>query len=180
MKLYNFDEMPIDYEKRGSYGGNAGNKDAIIWNGSTWLIKFPKSTKSMNVTGISYTTSPLSEYIGSHIYEMLGFDVHQTEMGFKNNKLVVACKDFTIPGDVFKEIRTVKNLANDALAEELDRSFSETGDDHKVNLEELLLHLYNNDILSRIDPQHVTFEFITRSREELERKLQEQLKWLYI
>ena len=35
------------------------------------------------------------------------------------------------------------------------------------------------DILSGIGPQHVTFEFITRTREELGEKLQEQLRWLY-
>ena len=35
------------------------------------------------------------------------------------------------------------------------------------------------DILSGIGPQHVTFEFITRTRKELGDKLQEQLRWLY-
>ena len=50
------------------------------------------------VTGISYVTSPLSEYIGSHIYEILGYDVHKTILGIcndgKRNKVVCACKDF--------------------------------------------------------------------------------------
>ena len=36
---------------------------------------------------LSYMTAPLSEYIGSHIYEILGIDVHQTILGIRNGKL---------------------------------------------------------------------------------------------
>lgn len=42
----------------------------------------------------SYTASPLSEYIGSQIYQSLGIPVHETMLGIRDNKLVVACKDF--------------------------------------------------------------------------------------
>lgn len=45
------------------------------------MVKYPKSTKLMNVDGMSYTTSPLSEYIGSQIYKILGYDVHETIQG---------------------------------------------------------------------------------------------------
>ena len=48
----------------------------------------------MRNVGILYTTAPLSEYIGSHIYEILGYDVHCTILGYRNHKLVVGCKDF--------------------------------------------------------------------------------------
>ena len=37
-----------------------------------------------------------------------------------------------------------------------------------------------NGILEKIGPDYVTFEFITRSGDELKAKLREQLKWLYI
>lgn len=43
---------------------------------------------------ISYTTSPLSEYIGSYIYESIGIPVHVTKLGIKDGKVVVAYKDF--------------------------------------------------------------------------------------
>ena len=53
----------------------------------------------MKKTGaLSYVTSPLSEYIGSHIYQILGYDVHETILGVcfeeKRYKVVYACKDF--------------------------------------------------------------------------------------
>lgn len=64
------------------------------------MIKFPESTKDFmgrqkkNAHFPSYTASPLSEYIGSQIYQSLGIPVHETMLGIRDNKLVVACKDF--------------------------------------------------------------------------------------
>ena len=50
------------------------------------------------VTGLSYVTSPLSEYIGSQIYKILGYEVHETILVVcfdgKREKIVCACKDF--------------------------------------------------------------------------------------
>lgn len=35
-----------EYSKRhGMYGGQAGDKDGIIYEGEDWIVKFPKSTK---------------------------------------------------------------------------------------------------------------------------------------
>ena len=93
MYLIDFNECQ---ENNKAYGGMAGSKLGIIYQGEDWILKFPKSTKGMRKTEISYTTSPLSEYIGSHIYQILGYPVHETKLGTKDNKLVVACKDFTV------------------------------------------------------------------------------------
>ena len=81
------------------YAGRAGEKRGIIYNDENWFLKFPKNTIGMNnVKGLSYVTSPLSEYIASNIYKILGFDVHETILGVyfdgKKNKIVCACKDF--------------------------------------------------------------------------------------
>ena len=50
------------------------------------------------VDALSYVTSPLSEFIGSKIYKILGYTVHETLLGIcfdgKRNKIVCACKDF--------------------------------------------------------------------------------------
>ena len=55
------------------YGGRAGEKKGIIYNNDHWFLKFPKNTLGMNkVKGLSYVTSPLSEFIGSNIYHILG------------------------------------------------------------------------------------------------------------
>lgn len=137
-------------DRAGTYGGKAGRKDGIIYQNEYWMIKYPKTTKGMRTAELSYTTAPLSEYIGSHIYQILGFDVHQTELGFRQGKIVVGCKDFCKNEGALREVRTLKNLANEELGEILDRDFSSTNDSHFVNLEETLLHLQYNPILSRI------------------------------
>ena len=92
MFLIDFNEC---IENNKAYGGMAGSKLGIIYQNEDWILKFPKTTKGMRETEISYTTSPLSEYIGSHVYEILGYPVHETRLGVKDHKLVVACKKFT-------------------------------------------------------------------------------------
>lgn len=149
VNIVNLDGCKLS-RKNGMYGGAAGNKDGIIYNGDSWLIKYPKNIKHLEGTGgASYSTSPLSEYLGSHVYEILGYDVHETFLGVRNGKIVVACKDFAINKDLL-EIRTIKNHANGELAELLERRFGSTRSDHIIDLEELLLHLENNTILRDI------------------------------
>lgn len=43
---------------------------------------------------MTYSNGPFSEYIGSHIYGALGFPVHQTILGKRDNHVVVACRNF--------------------------------------------------------------------------------------
>ena len=74
------------------YGGRSGSKYAIMINGERWMIKFPENTKDFkgreknNVHLPSYTASPLSEYIGSQIYQSLGIPVHETMLGIRDNR----------------------------------------------------------------------------------------------
>ena len=69
MKIYDFNNVEISQRR---YGGKAGLKQGIVLDGENWLLKFPKSTKEYVKVEISYTTSPLSEYLGSHIYASIG------------------------------------------------------------------------------------------------------------
>lgn len=91
------------------YGGDAGQKYDVSAFGQNWIIKFPKSMADFAKPQRSYTTSPLSEYIGSHIYELLGHDVHETKLGIRDGKLVVACRDFLAPGERLIEFKNIKN-----------------------------------------------------------------------
>lgn len=136
--------------RAGTYGGKAGFKDGIVYKDEFWIVKYPQSTAGMRTRDVSYTTAPLSEYIGSQIYQKLGYDVHDTMLGYRNDKIVVACKDFCKNEGALREVRTLKNLANKKLAEQLNQSFRSTGSEHFVNLEEVLLHIQYNDILSKI------------------------------
>lgn len=147
--IINLEDCPLS-RKNGTYGGAAGNKEGILYHGGHWLVKYPKNIRNLQNTGsVSYSTAPLSEYIGSQIFYILGYDVHETFLGERNGKLVVSCKDFAVQ-DMLLEIRTIKNYANKELAELLEESFSETGSEHLVNLEELLLHLEYNPILKQV------------------------------
>lgn len=45
--------------KNGMYGGAAGNKDGIVYEGEHWLIKYPKNIKGLERTGeASYSKRP--------------------------------------------------------------------------------------------------------------------------
>lgn len=112
-----------------SYAGSAGAKKGILYEGEYWFLKFPKSTRGFRNMEISYTTSPLSEYLGSQIYESIGIDVHKTLLGKYNNKIVVACKDFRKPGEELTEFRAIKNDYVEGL-EEHDGSSSDGSDTH--------------------------------------------------
>ena len=73
MKIFDFSKCQRN-KRDGQYGGVVGNKAGVFINGENWIIKYPKNTKGMqNVDDLSYTTSPLSEYIGSQVYELLNY-----------------------------------------------------------------------------------------------------------
>lgn len=147
--IYDLNDCQLSF-KNGAYGGAAGSKDGIIIDGDMWMVKYPKNLSDMTGKGIaSYSTSPLSEFIGSHIYDILGYDVHDTILGVRNSKLVVACRDFATNG-ILLEIRTIKNHTGKELSALLDDTPMSSTDTHTVDLDELLLHIRKNPLLSKI------------------------------
>ena len=127
MEIIDFNECK---ENARRYGGMAGLKAGIIYNNENWILKKKKSTKNFKVIEISYTTAPLSEFIGSQIYKLIGIDVHETLLGVRDGILVVACKDFREDNETLYEFREIKNAYVKGLEEELeDYSSSGTGTD---------------------------------------------------
>ena len=139
IKIYDLNNL---IESGRKYGGMAGAKLGIIFNNTNWIIKFPKSTKGLNTIEISYTTTPLSEYLGSHIYETIGIPVHEAILGIKDEKLVVACKDFKEKGEELYEFREVKNEYVKGLEEKIDNLSSSSGNGTDIN--EIMLIMENN------------------------------------
>ncbi len=135
-------DLNNEKESGRKYGGMAGAKLGIILNNVNWIIKFPKSTKSFNTIEISYTTTPLSEYLGSHIYESIGIPVHETILGIKDEKLIVACKDFKQKGEELYEFREIKNEYVKGLEEKIDNLSSSNGLGTDIN--EIMLIMENN------------------------------------
>ena len=77
-----------------AYGGSEKKVGIMIYN-SPYMLKFQKKTPF----GTRYNT--ISEYLGSHIYQMLGFNCQDTVLGIYNGENVVACKDFVVDGYQF-------------------------------------------------------------------------------
>ena len=81
-----------NFEQTKTYYGGSERKIGISVDGYEYMLKFRKSTS------FSKRNNHVSEYIGSHIYELLGFDVQDTYLGLYRSEEVVACKNF-IPKD---------------------------------------------------------------------------------
>ena len=77
------------------YYGGSEHKLGILIDGQRYMLKFQKKTPF----GLRY--NHISEYLGSHIYRLLGFDCQDTLLGTYQAQNVVACKDFVTDGCQF-------------------------------------------------------------------------------
>lgn len=145
MEILNFDNIREDRTRR--YGGMAGQKLGIILNNENWFLKFPKNIRNLDNIELSYATTPLSEYLGSKIYESIGLEVHQTKLGTKDGKLVVACKDFLKENERLDEFRAIKNDYIENLEEEIS-SLSSSGSG--TDLEEIMLVMEKNPLFKEM------------------------------
>ena len=106
--MIDFTNLP---RRNKTYGGANGNKISVIYEGQLYMLKFPGSAR-LNQE-MSYANGCISEYLGSHIFELAGIPVQQTLLGTytKNGKekIVVACKDFTSPSVVLQDFASLKN-----------------------------------------------------------------------
>ncbi len=141
--IYDFNDLK---ENGMMYGGHAGNELGVFINGENWFLKFPQSTRNLlRKVDISYSTSSLSEYIGSHVYEIIGIPVHETLLGVKDNKVVVACRDFRINSIDFRfeDFNSIKNVYVQGLEEKLSSTISNM---HMISLEEIMIIMDNNPL----------------------------------
>ena len=151
MRIHHLDRY-LPGERNSTYGGNSGDKEGIVIDGKNWIVKYPKRGSQLKgVESLSYSQTPESEYIGSHIYEILGYSVHKTVLGIRNGHIVVACKDFCGDKDSLIEFRQLKNTYNKTLNEKLSTSMSSTGSDHFSLLDELMIHFQYNPALQGIE-----------------------------
>lgn len=111
--MIDFTNMPI---RKKAYAGANGGKIAIVYKGEQYMVKFPPRTKQNKE--ISYINSCISEYLGSHIFEIVGIPVQETILGTYNvngkEKVVVACKDFTSHDTVIQDFASLKNTLIDS------------------------------------------------------------------
>lgn len=77
------------------YGG-AGKKVMVVFDDDVYMLKFghvlePDPKKPLQA---SYESSPVSEHLGSQIYDICGVEAQETLLGTYHGRSVVACKDF--------------------------------------------------------------------------------------
>lgn len=147
IKIENFDLLSSSGI---SYGGHGGSKRGIILEGERWFLKYPKSTKSMDVQGLSYSTTPLSEYLGSHIYETLGIEVHETKLGCIDGKIVVACKDFLKNNEIIIDYNMIRNEYDKNVERIIERLPSSSNIDTNNNMEEIIIIMEQNHYFKSI------------------------------
>lgn len=100
------------------YGGSE-KKIGIVFGDSLFMLKFQKKTP------FGLRNNIISEYLGSHIYQMLGFTCHDTFLGIYKGENVVACKDFMTNGYQFVPF----NDAGESTIEEDKEEYQYTYDD---------------------------------------------------
>lgn len=93
------------------YGGKNGGKICIVYQENDYMLKFPAINEGISEHG--YSNSCISEYIACNILKTLGLNVQETILGrYRINgeeKIVVACKDFTTNGTILKQFAEFKN-----------------------------------------------------------------------
>ncbi len=113
--MVDFTNLPT---RKKAYGGANGSKLSVVYDNELYMLKLPiHAVKNPN---ISYTNSCVSEYLGCHIFNMLGVNAQETVLGtFEYHgkiRTVVACKDFTSPGVVIMDFASVKNQIIDSAS----------------------------------------------------------------
>ena len=104
--------------RKKAYGGANGSKLSIVFNNELYMLKLPMH--ALKNPNLSYTNSCTSEYLGCHIFNMLGVKAQETLLGkytfHGKDRMVVACKDFTSPGLVIIDFASVKNQIIDSAS----------------------------------------------------------------
>ena len=99
-----------------SYAGANGSKIAVVYEGDLYMLKFPGAARQNQ--DLSYANGCISEYLGSHVFELAGIPAQKTLLGTYTlngkEKLVVACKDFTVTGLVLQDFTSMKNTVLDS------------------------------------------------------------------
>ena len=88
----------LDYSKYpdgGRFYSGAERKKSIIINGNAYLVKFQKNSRE----GLRF--NHISEFLGSHIFSMLGMEAQETQIGLYHGENVVVIKDFLGEDEVF-------------------------------------------------------------------------------
>ena len=101
-------------EELNNYRGSE-KKKTLIYNNKKYLVKFPDPIREKN-KNILYINNAFSEYIGSNIFKIVGFEVQNTILGTYDyngkEKIVCACEDFTDENHILYEFENIALSVN--------------------------------------------------------------------
>ena len=93
--LRSFDGWPRDL--RANYGGS-DRKDGLLGpDNSRYMVKYSEKQAPRNDLATNYVNNVVSEYVSSHVLGILGYPVHDTELGTLDGEVVVVCRNFVPP-----------------------------------------------------------------------------------
>lgn len=107
------------YERNRLFYGGSERKLGIVISGNEYMLKFRKRT----AFGVRY--NDISEYIGSHIFAMMGFDAQETYLGTYNGEPVVACRNFIGKDEQFVPFNDVGESTLDQDKEQYQYSYED-------------------------------------------------------
>ena len=135
--------------RKKAYGGANGSKLSVVYNNELYMLKLPM--RALKNPNLSYTNSCTSEYLGCHIFNMLGVKAQETLLGeyeyHGKVRTVVACKDFTSPNTTIVDFASVKNQIIDSTSNgygtELSDILETIQRQNAINSKELEEHFWN-------------------------------------
>ena len=90
LEMTDFSKYPIN---KNVFFSGAERKEEIVIDGFRYIMKYQKNSE----IGLVY--NHVSEYIGSHVFEILGLSVQETFLGTYNGEKVVLLKNFCKEGE---------------------------------------------------------------------------------
>ena len=107
------------YPLSGKMYGGSEKKIGILIDNERYIVKFQKDS----MTGLRF--NHVSEYLGSHIFALLGFDAQETYLGTYNNQNVVIMKDFLSAGAQFVPFNEVRESSLDVDKEKVQYTYTD-------------------------------------------------------
>lgn len=123
-----------DYPDAGRFYSGAERKKSILIDGNAYLVKFQKNSRE----GLRF--NHVSEFLGSHIFSMLGLETQETHLGKYKEENVVVIKDFLGDDEVFVPFNGVG-----------DSSLEQDKEKYQYSYDDIIEMLKDNVKLTNID-----------------------------
>lgn len=104
-QFMNINEHILREEQFNIYGGSGKKRTVIMDDGKRYILKVPTPRRNR---GVLYISNPVSEYVGCHVYQLVGIPAQRTYLGTYiteegKEKIACLCEDFSNDGLVLHE-----------------------------------------------------------------------------